>query len=290
MPRVTVLIPTFDHGDTIAYPLACLREQTVQDYEVLIVGDGVPAAAESRLREIVAADARLTFHPFPKHVSRGEPNRHQVLQQARGQVVCYLTDRDLWLPDHLERMLALLDGADFAHSLGLHILPGDQWKFFPVDLALALDRQRMERRLNRVPFSCAAHRLEAYRRLPRGWETTPPGKPTDWHMFQQFLEQPSLRTVSGTYPSALTFPSPPRKGWSGTERLAELERWRERVKTAEGRQACVQSILEAALRDRDRERHELMIQLAEVQASPSWRVGNGLLRAMGAGWWRRFRR
>lgn len=289
MPKVTVLIPTFDHGDTIRFPLACLREQTVQDHEVLIVGDGVPPEAEQRLREYAAADPRITFHPFPKHVSRGEPHRHELLQRARGEIICYLTDRDLWLPDHLERMVELLADADFAHSLGLHVLPGDELQFFPVDLALARDRERMLHRFNRVPLSCAAHRLEFYRRLPRGWETTPPGKPTDWHMFQQFLEQPDCRARSGTYPSAITFPSPPRRGWNGEQRLAELARWQARLASAEDRGRLVRELLEAALRSRDLERNELLEQVASIYRSPSWRVGNGLLRALGARLWRKLR-
>jgi len=276
MPQFTILIPTFDHGETIRFPLECVRGQTRQDYEVFIVGDGVPPESEKRLKDYATADGRISFFPFPKHVSRGEPNRHEVLQRARGEIVCYLTDRDLWLPDHLERIQVLLASADFAHSLGIHVLPEDELRFFPVDLANINDRDQMLHRFNRVPLSCAAHRLDFYHRLPRGWETTPPQKPTDWHMFQQFLEQPDCRTLSGTYPSAITFPSPPRRGWTGQRRLEELARWTARTATPVARQTLVQEVLEATIRGRDAEREELLGQIAGIHRSVVWRMGRRL--------------
>lgn len=282
MPKFSILIPTFDHGDTIRFPLQCLREQTEQDYEVLIVGDGVPPESEERLRAHAAEDKRISFIPFPKHVSRGEPNRHQVLADAKGCHICYLTDRDLWMPDHLERLGRLLETADFTHSLGLHILPSDQFRFFPVDLANPHDRRRMLTRFNRVPLSCAAHTLEMYRRLPSGWDTTPPGKPTDWHMFQKFLQEPACRTSSGTFPSAITFPSPPRRGWTEQERITELTRWKSRIENPETRTALVQEILEAAVKARDAEREELLYDESMLRNSSAWRIGDFVLRATGA--------
>jgi glycosyltransferase involved in cell wall biosynthesis len=40
-PLVTVLIPTHNHGDFIEFPLRTLLDQTRQDFEVLVVGDGM---------------------------------------------------------------------------------------------------------------------------------------------------------------------------------------------------------------------------------------------------------
>jgi hypothetical protein len=275
MPRFTILIPTFDHEDTIQFPLNCLREQTRQDYEVFIIGDGVGTHMEGRLRALAEKDPRITFLSFPKHPSRGEPHRHQVLLQAKGEIVCYLTDRDLWMPNHLEEMERLLESADFAHSLGLHIMPGDEFKFFPVELNDSFDRWSVQCQQNRIPLSCSAHRMEFYRRLPRGWETTPKGKPTDWHMFQQFLEHPDCRVCSGVYPSALTFPSPPRLGLIVAQRLDELSRWKERISTPEKSTQLTAEILQMAVRNLHAER-------ANFHRSPAWRIGDALLRITGA--------
>lgn len=251
-PVATVLIPTFNHGGTLSFAVGTALAQTVP-VEVFIVGDGVPEPGRARILELVARDERIRFFDHPKHESRGEPYRHAALSEARGRIVCYLCDRDLWMPDHVERLAALLENADFAHSLSLHVMPGDGFRFYPVDLALPEHRERMLTRFNRVAFSCAAHTLDFYRQLERGWETTPQGKPTDWHMFQQFLERNDCRCFSGTWPSAITFPSPPRIDWSEEQRVAELKNWAAKIDTSGARHMLVTEILEAAVRDRDRE-------------------------------------
>ena len=41
-----------------------------------------------------------------------------------------------------------------------------------------------------IGLTGVAHTLEAYRRLPHGWRTTPPEVPTDHYMWRQWLELP----------------------------------------------------------------------------------------------------
>lgn len=232
----TIIIPTFDHGITIQYPLECLRRQTISNFEVYVIGDGVPVPQKPRLLELVASDERFKFVDRPKHGRRGEPYRHEVLLKARGRIVCYLCDRDLWLPDHLERMLELLTGSDYAHSLPLHMYPGNLCRTFPADLSAEVYLQLMlTQRDNRIPFSCFAHTLDAYHSLPEGWFTTPDEQWTDLHMFRKFFAMPSLRGVSGLSPTAVTFPSPPRMDWPPEKRCAELDYWWKRLSTLEGR-------------------------------------------------------
>ena len=99
-PLATILIPTFDHADLIAFPLRSILRQSDQDFEILVVGDGVP----ERTREVLAPfldDPRIRFFDNPKGAGNGELHRHAALQEASGDIVCYCGDDDLWLPDHL---------------------------------------------------------------------------------------------------------------------------------------------------------------------------------------------
>ena len=247
MTTVTIIMPTFNHGGTIQYAINSVLAQTLTDFELFIMGDGVPEASKPVIKSLVDSDDRIRFFDFPKHERRGEPHRHEALQKARGRIVCYMCDRDLWLPDHLERMELLLQEADFAHSLAVHILPQGEYRFFPVDLSLSIHRRMMLEQDNRVPFSCAAHTMEIYRALPEGWATTPAGMATDWHMFRKFLSLESCRAVSGNYPSAITFPSPPRLDWPDEERIQELVMWSKKLSTLEGRHAVVVDLLQRAI-------------------------------------------
>lgn len=277
----TVLIPTHDHGRLLAYAVGSAVAQSVRDLEIFIIGDGVPPSSKALIAGLVASDSRLRFFDHPKHTRRGEPYRHAALQQARGKIVCYLCNRDLWLPNHVEEMLTLLESADFAHTLSLYVWPGDQLRVVPSDLALPAYRRSMFFLGNRVPLSCAAHTLEMYKRLPYGWRTTPSDQFTDQYMFQQFLRLPECRAVSGTQPTAATFPSRPRRGWTVEQRVEELERWVRRLADAETRQQFVIEALQEAAHAPEVELVRLLEQLGDVYESPMWRLRTRLLRLLG---------
>ena len=273
--HATVLIPTHDHGPTLRYALDSLKWQTFPDFEAYIIGDGVPEALKPTVGALVAKDGRFHYLDNPKHVRRGEPYRHEALLRARDGFVCYLCDRDIWLPEHLEQIWALLQSADFSHSLPVHILPDGGYRAFPVDLSYDLYRHIMCTLAdNRIPFSCFAHRLDAYRRLADGWTTTPEGQWTDLHMFRKFFADHRLRGVSGLSPTAATLPSPPRKDWTGMQRLTELESWWRRLGDAAGRAEFAQTALKATIHAQraelalmSRHAHQLQRQLALCQPS-----------------------
>jgi glycosyltransferase involved in cell wall biosynthesis len=277
----TVLIPTHDHGRSLSYAVASALAQTVRALEIFIIGDGVSPSNKELIAGLVASDARVRFFDHPKHERRGEPYRHAALQEARGQIVCYLCNRDLWLPNHVEQMLTLLERADFAHALSLYVWPDDQLRVVPADLELPAYRRSMFFLGNRVPLSCAAHTLAMYKRLPYGWRTTPSGQFTDLYMFQQFLSVPDCRAASGKEPTAVTFPSRPRRGWTVEQRVEELERWVKRLADAERRQQFVVEALQAAVRGRDVELITLLDLLGDIHESPMWRFRERWLRLRG---------
>jgi hypothetical protein len=277
VPRhATIIIPTHDHGLTLRYPLASLKRQTLADFDAFVIGDGVPDALKPALHELVADDERFHFIDRPKHVRRGEPYRHEVLRTAADGIVCYLADRDIWLPDHLEQMWGLLQSADYAHSLPLHILPDGSCRAFPVDLGFAGYRWMMcAVNDNRIPFSCFAHTLAAYHRLPEGWATTPDNHWTDLHMFRKFFANDSLGGTSGLAPTAATFPTPPRKDWSSEQRLAELDAWWQRLDSDGGRARFAQDVLQATVRAHREEAVRLGQYAQQLQQQLDQRQGAG---------------
>jgi GalNAc5-diNAcBac-PP-undecaprenol beta-1,3-glucosyltransferase len=225
----TVLVPTHDHGPTLLRSVGSALAQTVEDLEVFVVGDGVPDVTREVMAQLTAADERVRFFDNPKGPRHGEIHRHAALQQAGGEVVCYLSDDDLWLPEHVEHLRALLADADFAHAFPLWIDTEGRPHPWLVDLERPLYRDLLLGGQNRIPFSCGGHTLELYRRLPAGWRTTPGGTFTDLYMWAQILSVPGCRAVSGSQPTVLHFPSPARHEWSVDERLAELDSWSRRL-------------------------------------------------------------
>lgn len=278
--RATVIIPTHDHGETLRYPLASLKRQTLADFQAYVIGDGVPEALKPTLRALVAEDPRFHFLDHPKHARRGEPYRHAVLQSAADGIVGYLCDRDIWLPEHLERMWTQLQAADYTHALPLHVLPEGRLRAFPIDLGFEGYRALMcSMNDNRIPFSCFAHRLSAYHGLAEGWATTPGQAWTDLHMFRKFFADPALRGVSGLEATAVTFPSPPRKDWTAAQRLDELAHWWQRLDDPAGVAGLqIDSLRETVRAHREesaqlsRYAQQLLAQVQQTQRSALWRT------------------
>jgi hypothetical protein len=265
----TVVIPTFDHGPTVRLAVASVLAQTVEDFELFLVGDGVPDVTREIAAEL-GADPRFRFFDNPKGPRHGEIHRHAALGEARGQIVCYLSDDDLWLPDHLEVMAGLLEVADFAHTLPVRVETDGRLGAWVVDLEVQADRELLLGGENRIPLSCSGHTMAAYRSLPHGWRTTPNGVPTDLYMFQQFLAEPWVRALSGTRATYLHFASPARVGWSLDERVAEMLAWADRSGDERWRGEVLPSIVpEALLRNwaaTDRRRRLLQEEHAACRA------------------------
>jgi GalNAc5-diNAcBac-PP-undecaprenol beta-1,3-glucosyltransferase len=248
MIAATVIIPTHDHGPLLSHSLGSALAQTVKDIEVFVIGDGVPDVTRSLLRQAREEDGRVRFWDHPKGPRLGEIYRHAALAEARGRIVCYLSDDDLWLPDHLETMGRLLEHADWAHSLPVQVLAeGEVGGFYLVNHADSRDRAATLAGHSRVCLSCGAHTLAAYRRLPVGWRTTPAGIFTDLYMWQQFLSDPACRASSGTRPTALKFAGTIRRGWTLERREAELAAWACRIADPAWRAGFVQDVLDQVL-------------------------------------------
>ena len=282
----TVLVPTHDHGSTLRRSIASALAQTVSDLEVLVVGDGAPDVTRELMAELTSADPRVRFFDNSKGRRHGEEHRHAALREAQGEIVCYLSDDDLWLPNHVEALQELLGESEFAHTLPLRIDPDGRIHHWRVDLGLPFYRELLLSGENRVPLCCAGHTLELYRRLPAGWRAGPEGTPSDLHMWQQVLSVPGCRAASGTRPTVLHFPSHERGGWTSDERLDELDAWAARVQDPVWRDAFAQQVLDAVtvedagldeelaareeqLRrqvDRLAELHELVLELQAEQA------------------------
>ena len=223
--RATVVVPTFDHGPTLERSIPTALAQTVSDIEVFVVGDGVPDVTRDIMARLVAQDRRVRFFDNPKGPGNGEVNRAAALREARGRIVAYLSDDDLWMPEHLEELEGLLADADFAHTYPIRIEPDGAVADWNVDLSLGWYRGAMLDGTNFVPLACGGHTLDLYRRLPHGWRTRPQGIWSDLYMWQQILSVPGVRAVSGSRPTVLHLPSSLRRGWPVERRLEELDRW-----------------------------------------------------------------
>jgi GalNAc5-diNAcBac-PP-undecaprenol beta-1,3-glucosyltransferase len=239
--KATVIIPTFDHGALITFAIQSVLMQTFSSFELFVIGDGAPEETKTLVRSFENQDDRVRFFDHEKGARNGEVYRHAALQEASGDFVAYLSDDDLYLPNHLEVLAKALTHYEFVNVRTFDIrADGSIWPF-PVDLARTFYRYLFDCGHNRIPLSMAGHTMELYRRLPFGWRTTPRPIFTDLYMWQQILgSTESIASLPDI--SVLHFSSPERKGFTQETRYQELSEYFEQLSNKEDCQRLVANI------------------------------------------------
>jgi GalNAc5-diNAcBac-PP-undecaprenol beta-1,3-glucosyltransferase len=245
-PVATVLVPTHDHAVTLPYAVRSALAQSEEALELIIVGDGVDELTRAAAESLCALDDRVRFADRPKGERHGEAHRHEILTtEARGRLVFYLSDDDLWMPEHVETLRAVFDatGADFVNSLTIGRLADGTLVKLNVDMGMEAHRDLMLTGFNRVGLSSAAHTLDAYRRLPRGWQPAPAGTPTDLHMWHQWINEDWPRYAAAVRPTVLNFPSAQRREATDEERAAELEEFEPVLRDPRARLVFIEQVI-----------------------------------------------
>ena len=228
---VTVLLPTHDHATTLGTSLRSVQEQTFSDFCLVVIGDGVGDDTRDVLADVVRCDSRVVFLDRPKTPRHAEPVRHEVLQQVDSWAAAYVGDDDLLLPDHLETMLGVLEGHDFAHPLPVIVTADRGIVHLPTDLSRqdCLAWHLAAERRNAVSLTGVVHTVESYRRLPHGWRAAPPGHATDHYMWLQYFALEGLRAVTGERATTIKLDTASRQGFDPVARGVEISDWWDRM-------------------------------------------------------------
>jgi glycosyltransferase involved in cell wall biosynthesis len=106
-PRVSVLMPTYNQATFIRRAIESLRAQTFTDWELLIVDDGSTDETAAMV-EVYLADERVVYHRLSANGGLGAA-LNVATALACGEYLAYLPSDDLYYPEHLARLVALLD-------------------------------------------------------------------------------------------------------------------------------------------------------------------------------------
>lgn len=265
-PIASILIPTHNHCLTLPLAVKSALQQTVQNLEVIIIGDGVDAATRSAAQALQAEDARVLFLDLPKERSHGEVYRDLAIQQARSDAIFYLCDDDLLLPNHVANLLQALEEVVFAHALSCYFDVHGELVVYPTDLAkpAAIAWHLLEPRRNSVSITGACHRKDYYLALPEGWSTTPANEWPDHYMWKKFFRCPDIRAKTVMEITAIQFPSSldGRDTWTQAQRLAEITHWFAKLPDAQTRVELQQLTGLAALRQLDEKHRQLDLVVA----------------------------
>lgn len=101
--RFTAVIPTYNRAHLISRAIESVLNQSVPPDEIIVVDDG----SADDTRAVVAQFGRQVTYIYQKNAGSAVA-RHKGISAAGSDWIALLDSDDLWLPDHLRRMSAVI--------------------------------------------------------------------------------------------------------------------------------------------------------------------------------------
>lgn len=105
MPRVSVVVATRNRRAALARALASIDAQSFRDFEVVVVDDGSIDGTADWLRAQRPAVGLVAL----RRSCGAAAARNRGVERARGEIVAFLDDDDVWHPSYLETQVAQFD-------------------------------------------------------------------------------------------------------------------------------------------------------------------------------------
>jgi len=106
MPKVSVIIPTYNRAELLCSTITSVLNQTFQHFEVIVIDD----ASQDHTREVINSlnDKRIRYicHERNKGVSAA---RNTGIVNAKSDYIAFLDDDDEWFPEKLQKQFNLLE-------------------------------------------------------------------------------------------------------------------------------------------------------------------------------------
>lgn len=254
--KFTVAVPTHNRRETAVLAVRSALAQTRPPEQVIVLCDGCTDGTAEAVR---ALDESVEIVELAKQPGFAYGHRNEALKRARGEVITWLADDDLYLPDHLERIGEYWDAGvvDIVGAATVIVDKHDTPIWYAMDWSLPECRAVMAKYNTNVMTSVSVS--VGLAREAGGWDPTQP-RAGDWDLWKRALEA-GARAAMTAEPTVLHFRATGRgQAWSLRVRQNRdwFERTQEPVRLAEMRREL----------RRVRSRHELSLlsRVSELEA------------------------
>ena len=103
---VSVIIPAWRAEKTLGDTLRSVLGQTWKNFEVLVVDDCSPDGTLALARSFAEKDSRVRVLAQEQNGGVSK-SRNRGVREARGEWIAFLDSDDMWMPDKLEKQMAL---------------------------------------------------------------------------------------------------------------------------------------------------------------------------------------
>lgn len=105
MPKVSVIIPTYNYGKYIEKAIDSVLAQTCRDFEIIVVDDG----STDNTREIIESKYKNKVRYFYQE-NKGAPTaRNKGIKESKGEYLAFLDADDWFAPNNLKYKVKVLD-------------------------------------------------------------------------------------------------------------------------------------------------------------------------------------
>ena len=106
MPKVSVVIITYNRAEFLRSAISSVLSQTFQDFELIVVDD----ASKDNTAGVVQAFNNKRIRYIRHETNKREAGaRNTGVRNAEGEYIAFLDDDDEWLPEKLQKQVELLD-------------------------------------------------------------------------------------------------------------------------------------------------------------------------------------
>ena len=108
-PLISIIVPVYKAERFIRNTMECIRNQTYDNWELLLVSDGDADRSADIIREYIneTGDGRIRLIKRTQKSSAAEA-RNQGVDEAKGELIAYIDADDIWEPEKLERQLEFM--------------------------------------------------------------------------------------------------------------------------------------------------------------------------------------
>jgi glycosyltransferase involved in cell wall biosynthesis len=124
MPRVSVVIPTYNGEKFIRKAIESVLSQTMRDFELIIVDDASEDQTVEIVKTILKTDSRIKFIALEKNSGGPALPRTTACRVAQGEFLAFIDQDDLYYPNYLEKKLDF-----FTAHPELHYVMSYAWGF-----------------------------------------------------------------------------------------------------------------------------------------------------------------
>lgn len=121
LPKVSVIIPTYNQAQRLARAIESVKNQRYQNWELVVVDDGSTDNTRSVV-ESYLADTRIRYI-FQENSGAPASPTNRGVRESRGEYIAILQHDDTWLPKKLKRQVETMERREGSVALlGCHPL------------------------------------------------------------------------------------------------------------------------------------------------------------------------